>query len=277
MILELKRDGRKKGRLILQGFREPLWWDKGPIDSPVASHATIRTLVFMGGRECEVISSVDIRTAFLQSKPYDPTDPPRYVYYEPYPGGKRVYKRLTGPIYGQRVASMAFYKTLSEWLTTPVEEGGMGYTKGKNEPCMFKKGGHTVVVWVDDLLCRGSVGESEAFYKALAEKFDIKDPTYLTPECDLAFVGFSIGCERRTEGMYYYMSQESSVETFLEDAGLGQYTGVESPMPNKDVLTSDGTEVSESDASYFRSCMGTLNYYAHTLRYDMAYAVNRLL
>ena len=88
--------------------------------------------------------------------------------------------------------------------------------------------GDTVVVWVDDLFCRGSVEESEAFYKALAKKFDIKDPTYLTPECDLAFVGFSIGCERRTEGMYYYMSQESSVETFLGDARVGQYTGVES-------------------------------------------------
>jgi hypothetical protein len=36
MILELKRDGRKKGRLILQGFREPAEWDDGSKVSPVA-------------------------------------------------------------------------------------------------------------------------------------------------------------------------------------------------------------------------------------------------
>jgi hypothetical protein len=36
MILEAKRDGRKKGRLILQGFREPWSWEHGKAtDSPV--------------------------------------------------------------------------------------------------------------------------------------------------------------------------------------------------------------------------------------------------
>ena len=29
MILEAKRDGRKKGRLILQGFSEPHSWNRG--------------------------------------------------------------------------------------------------------------------------------------------------------------------------------------------------------------------------------------------------------
>jgi len=32
MILEAKSDGRKKGRLILQGFREPRSWDRGPTE-----------------------------------------------------------------------------------------------------------------------------------------------------------------------------------------------------------------------------------------------------
>ena len=36
MLLELKCDGRKKARLILQGFREPLEWDEGFVASPVA-------------------------------------------------------------------------------------------------------------------------------------------------------------------------------------------------------------------------------------------------
>ena len=31
MLLELKRDGRKKARRILQGFREHVEWDEGSV------------------------------------------------------------------------------------------------------------------------------------------------------------------------------------------------------------------------------------------------------
>ena len=42
MLLELKRDGRKKARLILQGFREPMEWDEGSVASPVAFASTLK-------------------------------------------------------------------------------------------------------------------------------------------------------------------------------------------------------------------------------------------
>ena len=35
--------------MILQGFREPRSWDRGPTDSPVESHSTIKNLIFKGG------------------------------------------------------------------------------------------------------------------------------------------------------------------------------------------------------------------------------------
>ena len=60
MRLEPKKDGRKKGRLILQGFREPVSWDVAGTDSPTASLSTIRTLLFMAGNACDVISSIDV-------------------------------------------------------------------------------------------------------------------------------------------------------------------------------------------------------------------------
>ena len=50
MILEQKRDGRKKSRLILQGFSEPWSWENGKsTDSPVAYMTTLRMLIFMAG------------------------------------------------------------------------------------------------------------------------------------------------------------------------------------------------------------------------------------
>ena len=48
MNLEAKRDGRKKGRLIVQGFKEMLKFLRGQTDSPVANLSTIRSLLFLG-------------------------------------------------------------------------------------------------------------------------------------------------------------------------------------------------------------------------------------
>ncbi len=52
--------------------------------------------------------------------------------YRPYSGGPNSVFELLGPIYGQRSAPRAWYKTLTEWLV-----GVMGYTQARNEPCLF--------------------------------------------------------------------------------------------------------------------------------------------
>ena len=85
MRLEPKKDGRRKGRLILQGFREPTSWDTTANDSPTASLSTIRTLLFMAGHACDVVSSIDVSTAFLQADEYPDDMQPRYVSYKPHP------------------------------------------------------------------------------------------------------------------------------------------------------------------------------------------------
>ena len=146
MNLEPKRDSRKKARWLLQGFREPKAWDHGMNDSPVAALSSIRSLIFMDGDDDDVVSSVDINTAFLQSVPYDPDDEPRYVYYQPHKNAPRKYYQLMGSIYGQRSASLAFYKTLTQWLQSK------GFKPGHNEPCLFVKGDLKVLIWVDDML-----------------------------------------------------------------------------------------------------------------------------
>ena len=68
MILERKRDGRRKGRLVAQGFLEPGWMTQGKEDSPVASGMSIKAL-FFGAAGCiddDVIGAIDVSTAFLQ-------------------------------------------------------------------------------------------------------------------------------------------------------------------------------------------------------------------
>ena len=82
---------------LLQGGLFPKHLD-GAIDSPVAALATIRTLLFMAGISGDVVSSIDVSTAFLQGEEYGPDSPPRYVSYRPHKGAEVEYAILRGPI-----------------------------------------------------------------------------------------------------------------------------------------------------------------------------------
>ena len=105
--LELKKDGRRKMRLLLLGYREPDEWDIGPNASPVAKLSTIRSLVFKRGDLSEMLSMIDISYAFLQSENYSSDGPPRYVSMRAYKGAKKHLFQLLGPLYGQRSAPRA--------------------------------------------------------------------------------------------------------------------------------------------------------------------------
>ena len=75
MLLHVKKSGRKKGRLVGQGFVEPGWLTAGKEDSPVASLSSVRTILFTGGSSDDAIGSIDVTGAFLLSDEYTPDDP----------------------------------------------------------------------------------------------------------------------------------------------------------------------------------------------------------
>ena len=118
MNLEPKHDGRKKCRWLVQGFREPASWDRVGTDSPVASLTAIRTLVFKKGKVGDILSSIDVSTAFLQANAYDESEEPRYIYYRPYKGAPKEYYLLTGPLYGSRTSPMIWYHTIRDWIVS---------------------------------------------------------------------------------------------------------------------------------------------------------------
>ena len=66
---------------------------------------------------------------------------------------------------------------------------GMGFIAGKNDPCIFyepKTGVRLAVVVVDDILVRGPPTATAEFYRRLAGRFDMKDPTYLTHDTPIS-------------------------------------------------------------------------------------------
>ena len=271
MILELKRDMRKKGRLIRQGFREPLEWDIGSNFSPVTYLASVRTMLFANGEKTDVISSNDVSIAFLQAMGFAEGDE-RYVAYKAYKEGKEHVFKLHGPLYGQRCASRKWYETLSAWLESE------GYIRQKNEPCLFVNDkGFKVITWVDDVLCRGSPEETDTFHRKLGEKFECRSESrqVLTPDSPLDYVALNLTMEVEESGaVRYSIDQTEGMLAFLVKFGLDTETHRSTPMSSIDMLLSDDTHLEEEDAKWVRACLGALHHFVRSTRWDIAAAVS---
>ena len=298
-----KKDARRKMRLLLQGFKEPDGWDIESNASPVAKLSTIRSLVYRAGSKSEVLSIIDVSVAFLQSDLYGPSDMKRYVSLRSHPGSPVHVFELRGPIYGQRSAPRAWNKTLTKWLTDPecsVDGGGgdtdggdvaatdgeiewsegrgMGYVQARNDPCLFTHPitGHQLVIWVDDILCRGTVADSVDFYNRLGSRFDCKDPEFLESGSSICFTGIEISRRQLGGEDWYYLSQLSDLQEFMHDSGLIGCPEKPCPMPERLVMVSDSGALSEGESSWCRSVISALNYLARVYRWDIAHATSRL-
>ena len=142
-------------------------------------------------------------------------------------------------------------------------------------PCLFVHPitQHRVVLFCDDFLCRGSKEVSEGFYAALAERFECKDPTWLSVGSPMTFTGMDISLYTEGEQLVYSMGQGRDLSDFLHATGLSEEKLRENPMADKRVLT-DSEEISENLQSWCRSVIGGLHYYARGTRYDISYAVS---
>ena len=195
-----------------------------------------------------------------------------YVSYKPYKDGKVHVFRLRGPVYGQRSAPRCWFKTLTHWLVHD-----MGYVQGLNEPCAFAHPvtGHRLVIFCDDILCRGSRVESDRFYTAMADRFDCKDPTYLEVGGRLTFTGLDVCLVEADGRLVVRVEQERDILNFLEDKGLDSEVISPSPMSDRKKLL-DSAEISENLQSWCRSVIGGLHYFARGTRWDITQSVSRV-
>jgi hypothetical protein len=273
MLLELKRCGRKKARLICQGFREPLEWDHESNMSPVAFIDTIRMLVLMHGHKDDVISTNDVSVAFLQAHGFNPDDK-RFVSYKMYKEGIEHLFQLCGPLYGQRVASKQWYLTIATWLCD------RGFIQARNEPCLFRHPdtGFKVVLVVDDMLCRGSLECSLEFHDELEgpDGFECGENSrqILTVDNEIDYCGLNISMTVEDGQSYYSIDQIEGVVEMLEELNLMGEPLRSSPMPSLDLLMSDTTLLGDEDAAWAKKALGQLHYYARGCRWDIANAVS---
>ena len=280
MILERKRDGRRKGRLVGQGFLEPELMTRGKEDSPVASGMPIKAL-FFGAAGCiddDIIGTIDVSTAFLQAKAYSGEAVNRYATFREYKGGPlRVY-RLLGPLYGQRDAPRRWFETIKEGLE------GIGFVPAPTDPCALYNPmtGVRIALVVDDCLVRGKKEEVEKVMHAIGDPvegmFACTEPKYLTIDNPIDFVGFRLSMTQEEDGVGYWMDQEGDVEQFMIDHGIdiNLEVPVECPMPNKGAMFRDETVLAGDEKTTCRSIIGGLSWFATSLRWDIQHATSRL-
>ena len=97
--------------------------------------------------------------------------------------------------------------------------------------------GHRIVLFYDDFLCIGSKEVSEQFYAALSERFECKDPSWLSEGSPMTFTGMNI--KQFTEGgkVMYSMDQGRDMREFLEAKGLGAEKLRQKPMADTAIST----------------------------------------
>ena len=129
---------------------------------------------------------------------------------------------------------------------------------------------------VDDILVRGPPTATAEFYRRLAGRFDMKDPTYLTHDTPITYPGLHITLFDKAGDTYISIDQQVDLENYLADIGITETNVVANPMSCKSEILSNPELLLDEDAAWYRSVVGALNYYACATRYDTAYPTSVL-
>ena len=275
-ILEWKRQGLWKVRVVIQGFKENLLALDGPdfqYSSDVVGLTAIRALFLNPLKKGEAIGQLDISTAFLQADLFPPETPPRYLMLDdPVTGTKRYFRQL-GVVYGSASSSKRWQDTLHSWLVKPEAEGGGGYEEGKNDPCLFyhNRLGVSLATYVDDMAVRGARAQAEEAFQAIQARFKCKSVHWLTRESALDHLGMTFF--QTDKGTY--LSMENYIEAMVVRLGLKVDFGRHQKLPMSAPIT-DYTPLSKDDAKWFQSATGMLGWLAGTGRCDVKLCHSRI-
>jgi hypothetical protein len=153
-----------------------------------------------------------------------------------------------------------------------------GFKQGENEPCVFVHPvtGLTVVLFVDDVITRGMPNDTTEFFNTLHKTYPLREWGILSPENSLVHLGYRITEEWVNNKVYRYLDQSEDVARFIEENELDLNVRVGCPMPDKDHIIKDQTSLDREDASWYKSLVGQMGWFAISLRWDVAHAVTRL-
>ena len=268
VLLDRKRNGVYKARMVKQGFKE----DKEALDGSdftyyanVCEFTSVRTMVLRPNRGDRCLASVDISTAFLQSTPYGPHEPPRFLVVTNPITGEKMYFQQSGPIYGESSAPVRWENTIVPFLKS------LGFERGENDRCAFyhPTWDLLILLYVDDILADGARDDIAHFFALLAKRFDCKEPEWLTPHTPIDFLGILIMMDSEK----IYMSMEPYIEKMLEVLNISNINPVATPI---NAPIEDDTPISREEHKWVYQALGCCGWLANTVRVDGKYAHSRI-
>ena len=90
------------------------------------------------------------------------------------------------------------------------------------------------------------------------------------------FIGFSITQTEEDGEKCVYLDQQQQLDQLLDSFERSTLQPKDSPMATKHLMHSDSTPLSENHAAQYKHCIGPLNYFSRSVRFDIALAVSRL-
>ncbi len=269
LILCLKDDGRYKARVVVIGFLQWLGASGGETYAPALSPDTFRLVMAISSGLGEDQEGADVSTAFLLASIGDDV-----IYVEPprgwIPRNSRDQERLrsghkwrlTRALYGLKKAPRYWSQHFDKSISADPR-----FVRCPTERCLYLfvyEGAITfVVLYVDDLIFAGK--RAKLAKEIVLRMFPCRDLGQLAE-----FLGMQI--ERDAKSSETWLHMRRHVEKFVAKYGIAE-KGVAVPLLSK----VDAVEqVPAVDDGTYLSVLGSTNYLATSLRFDIAFAQGHL-
>ena len=269
-VLEIKRNGVFRARLVACGYSQVAGVDFEEIFNPVANDVTFRMLIIMKMVWGLDVKLFDVGTAFLNSTLS------HEVYMEVPEGVEagsdeclRLLKSIYGTVQAAREWGLMFAKIMKD----------LGFKQSAADPCLFvrknDKGIALVIIYIDDGFCVGDKEALEQFFQQLKDKnleLKVADDMEDYLSCQVLF---------SEDGKKAWLGQPHMVNKLLKAFGKHIENVMVTKTPGPPGVTVDrpkeGDEVlSAEQQKLYRSGVGMLLYLVKHSRPDIANAVREL-
>jgi hypothetical protein len=280
----VKRDGRKKMRAIIKGYRMTEGLDYNETFSPVPCITSIRTFLALAVQEGWEIDQNDVHTAFLacdmDTELYVLV--PRWFCDEPFDSNgqlkqgwtiHRMYRAIPGVPQGPRLWNNKRKEVFVDKL---------GFVQSKAEICLFfcPKRKLYCFGWVDDFFLfypPESRAHRDKFWTDISKLMDLSAPSTLY-DC----LGCRVTRDKRAGLMW--LGQQNMIEGLLSKNNLLQDSKMTITTPltpgvklsKQDCPSAEQAQVMSDMQKWYRSTVASLIYLANWTRPDLSYAVSKL-
>ena len=278
-LLDIKRDGRVKARIVKQGFLESSEGE-GFISAQVISRESVNTLL-ASHRPPNTLATMDVSTAFLQADKF-PKGKTKYVYFVDPVTGVRMYFTQTGPLYGERSAPMRWLETISKFICdmhNTAEAKLCGYSfgtfmQGHNDICIFynQELSLRAVLYVDDIMLSGKGKHVQLFYKILSSHFKVKELQMLSKSNPIDFLGMIIS--DKSDGVQLSMEAYTEKTVLLLDDYINK--PVVTPYDKDLAGPNPAVPLNAAQRKLFMTGLGMCGWLASCMRFDIKYAYSAI-